>query len=172
MGWLLRPFMHGIHASYLEPMLMSVISLRDKVRLTGKPLACYLLQNMNSVMHGCCAPSCDDTCFACLVLMSITGPQGQGACIKCEFGSAHTRLWFECLPNLSHIRPQHCLLRHPVRPKRCCLHVQVEQDRFTVKPFSMGQQNDPERYQRTTTMAVRNKSVDHSWNSSSFQPSK
>lgn len=32
MGWLLRPFMHGIHSSYLEPMLMSVIALRDKVR--------------------------------------------------------------------------------------------------------------------------------------------
>ena len=31
MGWLLRPFMHGIHSSYLEPMLMSVIALRDKV---------------------------------------------------------------------------------------------------------------------------------------------
>ena len=31
MGWVLRPFMHGIHSSYLEPMLMSVISLRDKV---------------------------------------------------------------------------------------------------------------------------------------------
>lgn len=37
MGWLLRPFMHGIHSSYLEPMLMSVIALRDKV---GAPLPC------------------------------------------------------------------------------------------------------------------------------------
>ena len=36
MGWLLRPFMHGIHSSYLEPMLMSVIALRDKVG----PLMC------------------------------------------------------------------------------------------------------------------------------------
>ena len=32
MGWLLRPFMQGIHSSYLQPMLMSVIALRDKVR--------------------------------------------------------------------------------------------------------------------------------------------
>ncbi|KAL0043136.1 hypothetical protein WJX79_010214 [Trebouxia sp. C0005] len=79
MGWLLRPFMHGIHSSYLEPMLMSVIALRDK----------------------------------------------------------------------------------------------VEQDRFTVKPFSMGQQSDPEKYERTTTMVMRSKSTDsRNWNASAFQPSK
>ena len=50
--------------------------------------------------------------------------------------------------------------------------VQVEQDRFTVKPFSMGQQSDPEKYERTATMCVRNRSVDRSYPSSSFQPSK
>ncbi|KAL3141693.1 hypothetical protein ABBQ32_004380 [Trebouxia sp. C0010 RCD-2024] len=78
MGWLLRPIMHGIHSSYLEPMLMSVIALRDK----------------------------------------------------------------------------------------------VEQDRFTVKPFSMGQQSDPEKYERTATMCVRERSVDRSHNPSAFQSSK
>ena len=35
MGWFLQPFMQGIHSSYLEPMLMSVISLRDKVCLAS-----------------------------------------------------------------------------------------------------------------------------------------
>ncbi|DBA89089.1 hypothetical protein WJX77_009682 [Trebouxia sp. C0004] len=79
MGWLLRPFMHGIHSSYLEPMLMSVIALRDK----------------------------------------------------------------------------------------------VEQDRFTVKPFSMGQQSDPDKYERTTTMVMRSKSMDsRNWNASAFHSSK
>ena len=37
MGWLLRPFMQGIHSSYLEPMLMSVIALRDKVHPASSP---------------------------------------------------------------------------------------------------------------------------------------
>ena len=52
--------------------------------------------------------------------------------------------------------------------------VQVEQDRFTVKPFSMGQQSDPEKYERTTTMVMRGRSADRmtNWNSSAFQPSK
>jgi len=51
--------------------------------------------------------------------------------------------------------------------------VQVEQDRFTVKPFSMGQQSDPEKYERTTTMVMRSKSMDsRNWNASAFQPSK
>ena len=53
------------------------------------------------------------------------------------------------------------------------LTVQVEQDRFTVKPFSMGQQSDPEKYERTTTMVMRSKSMDsRNWNASAFQPSK
>ncbi len=51
--------------------------------------------------------------------------------------------------------------------------VQVEQDRFTVKPFSMGQQSDPEKYERTTTTVMRSKSMDsRNWNASAFQPSK
>ena len=50
--------------------------------------------------------------------------------------------------------------------------MQVEQDRFTVKPFSMGQQNDPEKYERTATMCVRGKGVERSATLSSFQASK
>lgn len=50
--------------------------------------------------------------------------------------------------------------------------LQVEQDRFTVKPFSMGQQSDPEKYERTATMCVRHRTVERSYTSSAFQPSK
>ena len=51
--------------------------------------------------------------------------------------------------------------------------LQVEQDRFTVKPFSMGQQNDPERYERTATMCVRRGNpMERSGTMSAFQASK
>ena len=50
--------------------------------------------------------------------------------------------------------------------------LQVEQDRFTVKPFSMGQQSDPEKYERTATMCVRDRTVERSYTSSAFQPTK
>lgn len=49
MGWLLRPFMHGIHSSYLEPMLMSVIALRDKVCI-------FLATRKPNMPHFCAFP--------------------------------------------------------------------------------------------------------------------
>ena len=48
MGWLLRPFMHGIHSSYLEPMLMSVIALRDKVCAPFPPPSPLLAMDCNA----------------------------------------------------------------------------------------------------------------------------
>ena len=82
----------------------------------------------------------------------------------CEF--TDTGCWLGC-----------CVALHvDVQPKTIQVSLvlwwQVEQDRFTVKPFSMGQQSDPEKYERTSTMAVRHKTVERNYSVSAFQPSK
>ena len=64
MGWLLRPFMHGIHSSYLEPMLMSVIALRDKVH----PACSHLRSFLRSLQKSLCGWVCWELLKQCAKL--------------------------------------------------------------------------------------------------------